>query len=1030
MWIIWDTKKFITKTANTVKNVVNNPAVITDAIGTLNEQINNWTIQPIQQPSTITGNFFDSEEPADTQEPIDIYNPFAPENQNKTNSDIFAGWDTADDLNFSYGGLSPAIAKSWIFPKPDPNAKDDRTAKQKRQEDWVDPFYKGTVIGQWLDFLAEAAADRRYNETITMLRNNAALAFDEWEKPGRVYISYDPENKEIVYMGPWKGADPGTFADKRAAFEYYYNGLQENLKGAQTEEEVIKYLKDFEEKGKKLFGAWNTSKIPESFTQADLDELSNATQTREDWTPYTFLKMGTDYVPTSEQFWAYVDNYEKGLAVQQRLSELYWVDSEGNIYNPEARDKLSDLRQTFIEMAENGINDRIRKEISSIDWNLWWDATLWFRNFENDQATRILQRLQIAFAYEDEALKKSPNKRTEWDQEIIDWAPRLRMALEKYAANINDLNNLILNEWTKDWEIINTPDVFKDGRTVNDVLTNWLADILWVDVIRNEKHVSPIDLFDFAAKDLEYKYKNSNTDNIFSKAYYWGQRNLYSVWDWRSEVSQAIWTVPIRVGNLLALQFDWSPQSIAYIDMDASIARLIETDDWAWTKILKKFWWETMEYAPEAVGAIWPDLLVYRYFWNWAWTRTLTNIWRIGKFTWNTRILWIPFGNVSRWIKAQENIDKLKEKSTLIKKWLNAFEKVWELWKEWANIDSKRARIRNIWDRTLTQFALWQIQNWTYWVFDYEPYSDTSLWINYLWSALFDILPEAIDFAWAARNHLAWWHWWFNSWVWDVIDFMESSPENKQIVANALHKAHPEFTEQDLRNYLSTFTEVTDAAELVYNQLSKEWKAAANSWTKELLYNYVKQAHWENSAIWAAVRHIVRNQNTTAADILKYLWRIPWDVKIWPYESIIQLKHWTLAWVQAKDGWWYDPALDVLDGGFNRRVTGWFTDKDIADVSKIKGYEDTLKNKNKWFNKVWDTYYLSDEWLDAFWLSSRSLTLESLWVTVEQAENAREILKERMKDLNNKKIDPDTIEALADSGWYDELVNKVKEILC
>jgi hypothetical protein len=51
---------------------------------------------------------------------------------------------------------------------------------------------------------------------------------------------------------------------------------------------------------------------------------------------------------------------------------------------------------------------------------------------------------------------------------------------------------------------------------------------------------------------------------------------------------------------------------------------------------------------------------------------------------------------------------------------------------------------------------------------------------------------------------------------------MESSPENKQIVANALHKAHPEFTEQDLRNYLSTFTEVTDAAELVYNQLSKE----------------------------------------------------------------------------------------------------------------------------------------------------------------------------------------------------------------
>ena len=56
--------------------------------------------------------------------------------------------------------------------------------------------------------------------------------------------------------------------------------------------------------------------------------------------------------------------------------------------------------------------------------------------------------------------------------------------------------------------------------------------------------------------------------------------------------------------------------------------------------------------------------------------------------------------------------------------------------------------------------------------------------------------------------------------------------------------------------------------------------------------------------------------------------------------------------------------------------------------------------------------------------------MESLWVTMEQAENTREILKERMKDLPNRDIEDDTIEMLANWGGYDELVNKVKEILC
>jgi hypothetical protein len=35
-----------------------------------------------------------------------------------------------------------------------------------------------------------------------------------------------------------------------------------------------------------------------------------------------------------------------------------------------------------------------------------------------------------------------------------------------------------------------------------------------------------------------------------------------------------------------------------------------------------------------------------------------------------------------------------------------------------------------------------------------------------------------------------------------------------------------------------------------------------------------------------------------------------------------------------------------------------------------------------------------------------------------------------MKNLKGNKLQDGTIDALADWGWYDEVVNKVKEVLC
>ena len=73
---------------------------------------------------------------------------------------------------------------------------------------------------------------------------------------------------------------------------------------------------------------------------------------------------------------------------------------------------------------------------------------------------------------------------------------------------------------------------------------------------------------------------------------------------------------------------------------------------------------------------------------------------------------------------------------------------------------------------------------------------------------------------------------------------------------------------------------------------------------------------------------------------------------------------------------------------------------------------------------------MTDEGLDWFGLKESSITAESLWVSLKQAENTRRILKEKMRNLINNKLDGKTIDALADFGWYDEVVEKVKEILC
>ena len=748
---------------------------------------------------------------------------------------------------------------------------------------------------------------------------------------------------------------------------------------------------------------------PERFSKEEWEEIQNLAEDYKVWESYT---------PTEEELLTYIQVGQENNKAYREIAERYAAAMWKNLDEDE---ELMQARERFLDLARNWIHEKVQTKIWVIDW---WEAAEAETNYEeiiNDQLNRILVYVEWIFELEKEALAKPESERDYADWYIIDTANRARKALDKYATNLNDYMSRIINEWVNSkWEIIDALDQFADGSWLHEVLTDWLADIMWLEWAGwRMQHASPIDMFTKLANDWRYKYQQANTKRLSQWIWNFVEKKWSNVWDGFTEAGQFIaYGTLYRLTNLFKGDGKWMrPQSMRYFDNDFSVGKLIETDD-SWTKrTVKKYALEFWEYAPEVAINVVPDIILMAYSGpGWA-ARTVSNIWRIGKFAEGTR--------------RAAYVAKLRKRITALDKTLNWLEKIWAIWTKWANINSKNARIWNIIDRSLTQFALWQWMDAKLSIFDSESYSDTSFWISMWWSILWDILPEAKDLRWVWRTWARWWRWWIRTaWVWDLVDFISQSDKNADLVAAQLWKTNRFFTEQDLKTYVQSFADISKAAEDVYKGLSPRAKEAAGSWTKDLMYNYVKQAYWENSYIWKNVRELANNRATSPADIIKYVWNIPWTVKAWPYTSIIRLKHWTAAWVKTKEWEWYDIVLDNLDWGFDSRLRDWFSESDIRKISSMDWYKDTYKEKDRLFKKVWDKYYLTEDWLERFNLAPTSITLESLWITFEQAENTRKILKEKMKNLNGSKLQEGTIEDLADFGWYDEVVGKVKEILC
>lgn len=897
-------------------------------------------------------------------------------------------------------------------------------------------------LGNWIYWASssiESAAEGVSKWTNNLI--NSKKKSDEYDSLEEMYaVWYNPDNRNVYYLDlnedrwlfDW---DFWTHEWVRDEFERLLSeaDMKYNMPWA-TELDKAQAYQEFYDKAKKLFRIraddrysnwifWATKywRRDESYTQDQLDMLANGNT--EKWR----------YEPTLEEFQDFVAMYLRNKNTQQEL----WIKYRSPD-NEEENIELSNAQSDWMEKNSNIAMKWIEEYFAPMDEvnpQAAMDAKLTYKaSVLNNRLGRRYNQVAPIYKDEQEVLSRDSSTWSWQDKYILAQAEKARQLDAAYAENINELLRQTLLYWTnKRWDIVNTPDIFENWESLNDVLTKNLREIAWEDKSRYSEHQSPLDIVQNFANNAHYIYKQ---DKVWAVKRAWNSLEYLfePVWSTLWEVWQAAWALWMDVVWVVSMGtlYDWLTKS--YMDQDATVFRLMETDDSNIGRTIKKYYLDVTEYTPEVLWNLAPDIALYAATWPWALATTARHLWDVSRAYKATK--------AAEWASL---LNKLRV-INLSLRWEEAAEALWMSARTYSNIINatkatngwKPYQVIKTWaellDRAVTQLWLWQFMDAQWSAYDTEPYSQASFLMSIIGSATFDIMPEVVRLTtWRHRWNLLTWKYWDN--IWDLAKYIDSSPEAAENIAKVLRKWTWELTFDDLKSFVRSYWAIEDAAKQAYNQLKPAEKAAIWDLTKTLTYSYINQAFGANSTVWKRVRQILQNKNTNIADVIKYLWNIPWEVSVWPYISTIRFKNWTRANVFTKNTTWeYDPVLDsIFSWWFDSRIKNWFSQADLDTLSETKWYSNLEKNKWKWFNEVTDenwktTYYLTKEWLDRFWFKPESITLESLWVTLKEAENTREALN-NIKWVESVKISDKAIDYLAETWAYDEITWKVRELL-
>lgn len=953
---------------------------------TLNEQINTGTINQPQNTPQLESGF------------------------SKTlNQQIDGGEinNKADELD-----NSPDVFTTWFLdPTQQLTEKAGRELVQQQQAEdeksWTQKIW---------DFVHSA------NQFVSWISKSQQADSDYQAKEKFVALSYNPDNWNVYYLdlndNGWEGASAETIFNN-----HYADFINKINTPWLTEAETQQALLDFYDGTKNMFklrsddyysdgffynNNWTTiGRRKDMYSDEQLNQL--AQYNIQNWE-----------APSFEEWLNYVNVKQDNAELKQEIYRGYglaWDDTEDTPTIDLTQEASEKWYGWFNQVAQNWINELLNSKIGSINWQARNKAELYYNSVISDQSRRIYQIVAPVYAAEQIVLAKSPADRTEWEQELLKTANRLRQMEQAAARGLNNWMRQEIQYWmNSNWDIVRTLDVFENWQSLNDVLTSEVKRLSWEDWAL-ESHQSNIDVFSKMANDALYNY-NKWKHTWIRAAWDWLEHWLAPVWSWLWEWGQAVIGT---IGNLASIYTQGKPSTTsAYMDQDFTVGMLIETNSWNITRTLKKYALQWLEYVPEIAWNLAPDIAITLATGGWG------AVWSVARR--GTRLdkvkdaMRVAEGAnlLSKWRAATKIVDASKWAGALLDL-TNA-----------ARNTSRLSQTTRVWlqlvDNAVTQWVIWQLMDAQWSAYDTEPYSDASFWMSMIWTWIWDIWVEL----------LRWWTWKeiarlanrnaITGNVWDLARYIDSSPEAADNIARALWKNVSDASFEELRTYAKNFWKIENAAKQVYDWLSDAWKVAANKWTKEIMYNYISQAFGSNSQIAKNIRLILNNGSTNIADIVKYIWRIPWDVSVGPFVSTIRLKNWTSAMVSAVKGE-YDTALDVATGWLDAKLRDWLTQADLKKISELSNYSDVWKDREKLFYEMDWKYFVNEEWLKTLWLKAENLSLESLWVTLASAENTKEIFKERMKWLAGENITDDTVDKLAETWWYEEIVSKVKEVL-
>lgn len=1003
---LWDNIKNWLKRAGTwVKNQFSSWDTYTDTVTndktndswkqTLNQQIANWTITNNNSTNTT--------------------------NTTITNS----GFDT---LREKLNEPSTTINTTTIE-KPNSQAIED-----KEDEKFL------TKVGNWFrdagQDIKEISSDA-YNFINdlgqSMTRNR--IIKDEYAQREKVYaLWYDPDSKDVYYLDlnedRWiSDFDLGTHEWVKDRFDELYSEAYQEIQRTWNYTEAFQ---KFYDNAKWLFRIraddryWSLRnwiwRRYEMYTQDELDTLAKSWITKnayKDW-----------YTPSYQEFMDYVAMYEENMATQGELSnilEQYTPNIEEiRLESWTQNDWMSDKRKIALQNI-----DGILSSMNARNPNAATNARMTYSSYIlNDTLWRWYAQVAPIYRAEQEILSRDSSTWSEQDRELLKRADIARQMDKQFASNVNDLFRQIVAYWTdSSWNIVSTPDMFEWWESLNDVLTRWLRELSWEDYRWYSQHQSDLDIIQNFANETLYIY-NQDKKWPIKKAWNAIEHFFEPVGSTLWEGWQAIWGLWMDAISWFSLGMISDDLTKSYMDQDSTAFRLLETDDSNIKRTIKKYYLDATEYTPEVLWNLVPDIAMYAVVWPWAATTAVTKVndirtaYRVAKAA-----KWASFLNKVRVI-------------TWLAKWKEAIETLWvpasKYWEiinaaknlSWRAPNQVLKTAAQLIDKTVTEFALWQFMDAQWSAYDTEPYSQASFLMSAIWSWLFDIMPYLTTLA-------TWRKWWNLFWdsIWDLAKYISSSEEAAKNIAAALRKWTKEIWLEDLQAFVKSYWTIASAAEQAYNWLKEEEKQKIWEMTKWLMYSYINQAFGNNSTIGKRVRQILSNKNSNIADVVKYVAKIPWDVKVWPYVSTIKLKNGTRAAIYTTgEGWEYSPILDsAFNWWFDDRVKNWFSQADLDKLSKIDWYSDIEKNKSKWFDSVdledkWTTYFLNKAWLKHFGLKAESVTLESLWITLKEAENTKEALNQ-IKWVDWVKISDTTIDNIAETWAYDEITSKVKEVL-